>query len=134
MPSGRKPANLTLVPILPGQGRPPAPAGMPKEQAAIWDFMVSAMPDHHFRTSSDLLRLLCARTVSARKLSAARSKAEAAKDWILVRRLGSMLEAEEKAMSRLSGVLRLCPRSKLSGQWRSPQHPQHSLTKKPWDR
>jgi hypothetical protein len=134
MPSGRKPANLMVMPLVPGAGRPDAPRGMPKEQADIWRALVSAQPDHHFRTSQDLLRLLCSRTVTARKLEAARRKAEAARDWLLVKRLGLALESEEKAMTRLSGVLRLCPRSKLSGEWRSPQHPQHSLVKKPWER
>src|SRR5262249_59264961 len=57
-PRGRKSkAQLSVVaPVIPGQGRPQPPKGMPADEAVVWEAIVGAMPDHWLSTSFPVLR------------------------------------------------------------------------------
>jgi len=114
-------------PIVPGSGRPSPPTNMTKEQAAVWRELVNSQFDHWFRTSLDLLHLLCVHTVTTRNLIAARTEAEQRKDWMEMQRLGLMLEKEGQLVARYSGVLRLTPRNKTEWAANHVQKPQPTV-------
>ncbi len=48
MPRGRKPAaaSFTVVPLVPGAGRPDPPAGLDGVEKRIWTAIVGSLPDH----------------------------------------------------------------------------------------
>jgi hypothetical protein len=134
MVSGRKPTHLTVVPVLPGEGRPEPPLYLGREEAEVWRSVVARMPADWFRTSEHLLQLLCTHTATARALAAARSQARGRKDWITFKRLSAMLEREGQCMARLSSVLRLCPRSRTSSEMAANHKARIVPEQKPWGR
>jgi hypothetical protein len=62
-------ADLTVVPLLPGFGRPPPPEDMTKLEAEVWKSTVDSMPPRWFGTAQhELLRGYCAHCVMANQL------------------------------------------------------------------
>ena len=65
MSRGRKSINaLSVVPVIPGQGRPEPPRALDKAEKAVWRDIVGAMPPNWFGSECQpVLRRLCAQVV-----------------------------------------------------------------------
>ena len=65
MARGRKSeASLTVVPLLPGQGRPPAPRDLDRRERRVWRAVVGALPAHWLDLAGQqVLRRLVAQAV-----------------------------------------------------------------------
>src|SRR6516165_10516564 len=65
MSRGRKSVDaLSVVPLIPGQGRPEPPRALDKAEKAVWRAIVGAMPPNWFGSECQpVLRRLCAQVV-----------------------------------------------------------------------
>ena len=65
MSRGRKSINaLSVVPVIPGQGRPQPPRALDKAEKAVWRSIIGAMPPNWFGSECQpVLRRLCAQIV-----------------------------------------------------------------------
>ena len=72
MARGRKSeASLTVVPLLPGQGRPPAPRDLDRRERRVWRAVVGALPAHWLDPAGQqVLRRLVAQAVIAERREA----------------------------------------------------------------
>ena len=70
MSRGRKSINaLSVVPVIPGQGRPEPPRALDKAEKAVWRDIVGAMPPNWFGLECQpVLRRLCAQVVISEAL------------------------------------------------------------------
>ena len=99
----RKPAaELSVVPLIPGEGRPPPPEDLTRREAEIWRSIVDPMPSRWFgRETWPLLRALCLHTVMLEQLRERWKlngyNSELAKD----------IDRETGAIARLSRALRI---------------------------
>src|SRR5262245_65432308 len=84
---GRKSPNLTVIPKIPGQGRP-EPENLPAAEAKVWRSIVGAMPEHWFGPENQpLLRCLCSMIATSEALAAGIVKARTAREWKMISRL-----------------------------------------------
>src|SRR5262245_40920258 len=70
MPRGRKSASsLSVVPVIPGHGRPEAPAGLDALERRIWRDIVAALPDHWLDLAGQVVlrRLVAQAAISERR-------------------------------------------------------------------
>ena len=111
---GRKLPHLTVIPKIPGQGRP-EPEDLPAAEAKVWRRIVDAMPAHWFGAENQpLLRCLCSMIATSEALAAGIVKARTASDWNMVSKLTRIHERTSRCAADLSARLRLTPRSKTS--------------------
>jgi hypothetical protein len=70
MSRGRKSINaLSVVPVIPGQGRPEPPRALDRAEKAVWREIVGAMPPNWFGLECQpVLRRLCAQVVISEEL------------------------------------------------------------------
>ena len=136
MQRGRKSGSqLTIVaPLTPGQGRLPPPKGMAADEAAVWVYIVGAMPDHWFATSYHLLRCLCAHVANQEVIAQALAEARSKSDQKALRSLTVIYNRETRAILEHSKALRLPPRARFT-QERSANLKSltPTTTKRPWD-
>src|SRR5262245_48848268 len=105
--------HLSLVPVIPGQGRPRSPKGFPKAEAAIWREIVSAMPDGWFTgASTPILRALCCCIATADTLAPKIAELREGNDLALLDTFTKIHERQSKLIGDLSSKLRLPPKSK----------------------
>src|SRR3954447_25383545 len=70
MPRGRKSAaSLSIVPLVPGQGRPEPPASLDALEKQIWRDVVDALPAHWLDLAGQLLlrRLVAQAAIAERR-------------------------------------------------------------------
>src|SRR5262245_48325892 len=95
-------ADLTVVPMLPGVGRPEAPSDLSKTEAEIWKSTVDAMPLRWFgREQHQLLRAYCCHCAMANQV---------AERWRLngyTRELADEYEQQTNSIGKLAKLLRL---------------------------
>jgi hypothetical protein len=135
----RSAADISIVPMLPGKGRPEPPAELGQAEARAWNDIVDSLPDRWLDAAAGLvLRRVVAQIAVAQRLEDR------------LRRLGEMpsdpeaLEAEAniaamhrdalKAIINGMAALRATPRSRMTvraGQTRFERGPQGSL--RPWE-
>jgi hypothetical protein len=123
--------NLTVIPAVPGQQRPPAPQELTAAEAEQWNAIVGALPAGWFTAAAlPVLRALCAHIVSCEDLEVRlRAMRGAGRlDHALLRE--HRLEAAR--VERLSTSLRLTPRSRYSPRSTANQVAQAKLAR-PWE-
>jgi hypothetical protein len=130
---GRKPAAaLSVVPVIPGSGRPTPPPGLDDAEQRIWRSIVGSLPDHFIDAPAAevLCRAVtqCATTERLEARMRALRAAEDPDDEILLK-LEASHRAAAKAVAYLLGCLRATPKSKL----RSRAAPDEQPARKPWD-
>src|SRR4030095_3528487 len=95
-------ADLTIVPMLPGVGRPDAPSDLTKIEREIWKSTVDAMPLRWFGGEQwELLRVYCCHCAMAHQL---------AERWRLngySRELADQYEQQTNSIGKLAKLLRL---------------------------
>jgi hypothetical protein len=137
MSRGRKSAaSLTVVPVVPGQGRPEPPSALDAVEKRIWREVVGALPDHWIDAAGEqiLLRLctqaaMCERV--ERRLREQRQQ-RVDQDDAIVRELEVNHRATAKVVGHLLNLLRATPRSRVVSRAAGPKLEEVPKSK-PWD-
>ena len=136
MPRGRKSTNaLSVVPVIPGQGRPEAPSALDEGEKVIWREIVGAMPPNWFGLECQpVLRRLCAQVVISEGLEEQLRKvrADGSADSERAARLADAHRDAARAVNQLSQSLRLTPKSRWSART-SGTEVGHAVKQRPWD-
>ena len=136
MPRGRKSMNaLSVVPIIPGQGRPEAPSVLDEAEKAVWREIVGAMPPNWFGMECQpVLRRLCAQIVISEALEEQLRKvrADGLGDSERAARLAQAHRDTAKAVNHLSQSLRLTPKSRWSAR-SSETEVGHAAKERTWE-
>jgi len=132
---GRVPkADFEIVPLLPGDSKPPPPLDLSQSEADVWRSVVDAMPTRFFgRECWPLLRSLCRHAVAAditwrNYIEALENK----KKTEILDALSCLHNRESAAVRRLSADLRLSKsvRSQPVVHERAKANQTH---RRPWD-
>ena len=136
MPRGRKSMNaLSVVPVIPGQGRPEAPSALDEAEKAVWREIVGAMPPNWFGLECQpVLRRLCAQVVISEGLEdqLRKIRADGSADSERAARLADAHRDAARAVNQLSQSLRLTPKSRWSART-SGTEVGHAVKQRPWD-
>ena len=136
MSRGRKSINaLSVVPLIPGQGRPEPPQALDRAEKAVWREIVGAMPLNWFGLECQpVLRRLCAQIVISEGLEAQLRKvrADGLSDSERAGRLAQVHRDTAKAVNQLSQSLRLTPKSRWSAR-ASETEVGHAAKERPWE-
>ena len=134
MSRGRKSA-LSVVPQVPGEGRPKPPASLDALERRIWRDVVDALPAHWLDPAGQLiLRRLVAQAAIAerreRRLRALRAvDQDAGED---AAELATLHGVSSKLVAYLLGQLRATPRSRVLSRAAGPQLEQAPRSR-PWE-
>jgi hypothetical protein len=116
MARGRKSGtSLTVVPVIPGSGRPPPPRGLDKLERRIWKSVVDALPAYWLDSAGQLLlrRAVCLTASLERWETQLRELgARGAAGGEEVIKLATMYGNTAKTVAYLLGQLRATPRSR----------------------
>ena len=136
MSRGRKSINaLSVVPLIPGQGRPEPPRALDRAEKTVWRDIVSAMPPNWFGLESQpVLRRLCAQVVVSEGLEEQlrRVRADGSGDSERAARLAEAHREAARAVNQLSQSLRLTPKSRWSART-SETEIGHAAKERPWE-
>ena len=136
MSRGRKSINaLSVVPVIPGQGRPQPPRALDKAEKAVWRSIVGAMPPNWFGLECQpVLRRLCAQIVISEGLEEQLRKvrADGLADSERAARLAEAHRDAARAVNQLSQALRLTPKSRWSART-SETEVGHAAKERPWE-
>ena len=136
MSRGRKSINaLSVVPLIPGQGRPGPPRALDRAEKTVWRDIVGAMPPNWFGLESQpVLRRLCAQIVISEGLEEQLRKvrADGFGDSERAARLSQAHRDTAKAVNQLSQSLRLTPKSRWSART-SETEVGHAAKERPWE-
>ena len=136
MSRGRKSVNaLSVVPVIPGQGRPEPPRALDKAEKAVWRAIVGAMPPNWFGLECQpVLRRLCAQVVISEGLEEQLRgvRADGISDSERAARLAEAHREAARAVNQLSQSLRLTPKSRWSART-SETEISHAAKERPWE-
>jgi hypothetical protein len=136
MPRGRKSeASLTVVPMIPGQGRPRPPVRLDKLERRIWNAVVAALPAHWIDPAGQLVlrRLVCLAAIAERQERRLRElRASDADDSEDAAALAAMHAATAKTVAYLLGQLRATPKSRVVSRAAGPEVEQTPKSR-PWE-
>ena len=136
MSRGRKSVNaLSVVPVIPGQGRPEPPRALDKAERAVWRAIVGAMPPNWLGSECQpVLRRLCAQVVVSEGLEEQlrRVRADGSADSERAARLAEAHREAARAVNQLSQSLRLTPKSRWSART-SETEIGHAAKERPWE-
>jgi hypothetical protein len=136
MPRGRKSAaSLTVVPVVPGQGRPEPPASLDALEQQIWRDVVDALPAHWLDLAGQLIlrRLVAQAAISERREARLRQlRAQDRDGGEDADALAAQHGASAKTVAYLLGQLRATPRSRIVSRAAGPQFEQASRSR-PWE-
>ena len=136
MPRGRKSIEaLSVVPLIPGRGRPEPPRALDRAEKAVWREIVGAMPPNWFGLECQpVLRRLCAQIVISEGLEEQLRKvrADGCADGERATRLAQAHRDTAKAVNQLSQSLRLTPKSRWSAR-ASETEVEHAAKQRLWE-
>ena len=135
MPRGRKPAAaLSIVPAIPGQGRPPPPRGLDKLERRVWQDVIAALPDYAIDSAAELVlkRLVCQVAIAERREQRLRDmRATNQDDTETATELAQEHCTTAKAVVYLLAALRATPKSRMRA---SSSNSSEELTRsRPWE-
>ena len=136
MTRGRKSAaSLSVVPVVPGAGRPDPPSHLDASEAQIWRAVVGALPDHWIDAAGEqiLCRLVCQAAIAERCEQQLRQlRAQRTSEDEKFAALAGTHRDTAKSIAYLLTTLRATPRSRVVSRAAGPQMSEvpHS---KPWD-
>ena len=112
-----------VVPLLPGQGRPPAPRDLDRRERRIWRAVVGALPAHWLDPAGQqVLRRLVARPSSASGGRRGCGSSGRRAGWLRGgRRLATLHSATAKGVAYLLSQLRATPRSRVVSRAAGPE-------------
>lgn len=136
MPRGRKSgASLSVVPLVPGQGRPEPPAGLDSLEQRIWRDVVDALPAHWLDPAGQLIlrRLVAQAAISERREARLRQlRAQDQDGGEDADALAALHGVAAKTVAYLLGQLRATPRSRIVPRAAGPQFEQAPKLR-PWE-
>lgn len=136
MPRGRKSAaSLSVVPLVPWQGRPEPPAGLDSLEQRIWRDVVDALPAHWLDLAGQIIlrRLVAQAAISERR--EARLRQLRAQDQDVgedADALAALHGVSAKTVAYLLGQLRATPRSRIVSRAAGSQFEQTPKWR-PWE-
>jgi hypothetical protein len=136
MPRGRKSAaSLSVVPVVPGQGRPEPPPGLDSLEQRIWREVVDALPAHWLDLAGQIIlrRLVAQAAISERREVRLRQlRAQEKDDGEDADALAALHGVSAKTVAYLLGQLRATPRSRIVSRAAGPQFEQ-AVKSRPWE-
>jgi hypothetical protein len=137
MPRGRKSAaSLSVVPLVPGQGRPEPPKGLDKWERRIWREVVDALPAHWVDPAGQLLlqRLVAQAAVAERReLRLRQLRAQDLDGTEEAAALATEHGITAKIVAHLLTQLRATPRSRMVSRAAAAQVGDGAPRLRPWD-
>ena len=128
-------AEIGIVPIMPGDAKPPPPADMSKSEADVWRMIVDAMPLRYFgRETWPVLVGLCKHVVVRDAIGVRLDKAIAG-EWegSEVPALLELYNAASRQVRQHSADLRLTKITRISRQVTVDAAKRNQVLRKPWD-
>jgi hypothetical protein len=137
MARGRKSeaSSLTVVPVVPGEGRPEPPAGLDKLERRIWKDVVAALPAHWLDSAGQLVlrRLVCQAAIAERREARLRELRAQGQDGSEdATALATLHATTAKAVAYLLGQLRATPRSRVVSRDAGPKVDETPRSR-PWE-
>jgi len=136
MARGRKSASsLSIVPLVPGHGRPEPPAGLDNLEQQIWRDVIAALPDHWLDLAGQIVlrRLVAQAAISERREQRLRElRAQDLDNTEDAVELAVAHSATAKTVAYLLHQLRATPRSRMTSRTAGPQHEQ-TPKGRPWE-
>ena len=136
MSRGRKSAaSVSVVPMVPGQGRPEPPASLDALERQIWRDVVDALPAHWLDLAGQLIlrRLVAQAAISERREARLRQlRAHDRDGGEDADALAALHGGSAKTVAYLLGQLRATPRSRIVSRAAGPQLEQ-APTLRPWE-
>jgi len=136
MPRGRKSAaSLSVVPLVPGQGRPEPPPSLDALEKQIWRDVVDALPARWLDLAGQLIlrRLVAQAAISERREARLRQlRAQDRDSGEDADALAALHGVSAKLVAYLLGQLRATPRSRVVSRAAGPQV-EHAASSRPWE-
>ena len=136
MARGRKSeASLTVIPVVPGQGRPEPPAALDPLERRIWKDVVDALPSFWLDLAGQLVlrRLVAQAAIAERREARLRELRAQDQDGSEdADALAVLHSASAKAVAYLLGQLRATPRSRVVSRDAGPKV-EETPRFKPWE-
>lgn len=136
MARGRKSeASLTVVPLVPGQGRPPAPRDLDRRERRVWCAVVGALPAHWLDPAGQLVlrRLVAQAVICERREARLRElRAQGQDGSEEADALAALHGTSAKALGQLLGLLRATPRSRVVSRDAGPKV-EETPQARPWE-
>ena len=136
MPRGRKSASsLSVVPLVPGQGRPEPPASLDGLEKQIWCDVVDALPAHWLDLAGQLIlrRLVAQAAIAERREARLRQlRAQDQDGGEDADTLAALHGMSAKTVAYLLSQLRATPRSRIVSRAAGPQLEQAPKSR-PWE-
>jgi hypothetical protein len=131
----RSAAALSVVPLVPGGGRPPPPAGLDRLERRIWRDVVDALPAHWLDPAAQLVlrRLVAQAAIAERREARLRQlRAQGKDDGEDADTLAALHGVSAKIVAYLLGQLRATPRSRMVSRAAGPEV-EGAPKFRPWD-
>jgi hypothetical protein len=136
MPRGRKSAaSLSVVPLVPGRGRPEPPVNLDSLEKQIWRDVVDALPAHWLDLAGQIIlrRLVAQAAISERREVRLRQlRAQDLDGTEDAADLAALHGVSAKTVAYLLGQLRASPRSRMVSRAAGPQVEQAPKFR-PWE-
>ena len=136
MTRGRKSAaSLSVVPLVPGRGRPKPPASLDATERRIWRGVVDALPAQWLDLAGQLLlrRLVAQAAIAERREARLRQLRALDQDGGAdADALAALHGVSSKTVAYLLGQLRATPRSRILARAAGPQFEQAPKSR-PWE-
>jgi hypothetical protein len=138
----RSAADISIMPMLPGRGRPPPPKALDQTEARAWNDIVDAMPGQWVDLAAQMVlrRLVCQIAIAERLEARLRKLAGMAKDATDVIEFLEIEHAlaavhRETAKSVIHGMtaLRATPRSRMAPREGRSRFERGAGAFRPWD-
>jgi hypothetical protein len=129
---------MTIVPMVPGRGRPEPPAGLDRAERRAWADVIDALPSQWLDTAGQLiLRHVAAQTALADRLAdRLRDLGERGDEPEALeaeRQIAAMHRDALKAIAQGLGALRATPQSRMASREGRSRFERSALTAKPWE-
>jgi hypothetical protein len=136
MARGRKSASsLSVVPLVPGHGRPEPPSGLDRIERQVWRDVIAALPDHWLDLAGQIVlrRLVAQAAIAERREQRLRElraqKLDGTEDAV---ELSTAHGVTAKTVAFLLHQLRATPRSRMVSRTAAPQVEQAPKWR-PWE-
>lgn len=124
---------LSVVPMIPGAGRPQPPPELDEEESAHWRAIVGSMPPNWFKTESlPILRALIGHIVMSDVLQCRLRKDRHDMTLKDLKSITAMQNRETQAIVRLSAALRLSQQSQYKPE-ATARRVENAKRSRPWD-
>lgn len=129
-------SSLTVVPVVPGQGRPEPPTELDRSEKRLWREVVDALPGHWIdQAAQQVLRRAVAQAALCEQHEARLRvlRAEQSDDDEELTALATAHGNSAKIVAHLLAQLRATPRSRVASREAGPRVADAPRPQRPWD-